>query len=75
MITLDLQNTLKAGECEEFCVPSTEQFSQWAESAIANSVEKPELTIRIVDSDEIQALNRDYREKDKPTNVLSFPFE
>ncbi|GAB2784883.1 rRNA maturation RNase YbeY [Halomonas shantousis] len=34
-----------------------------------------ELTIRFVEPDESQALNRDYRHKDKPTNVLSFPFE
>ncbi len=31
-----------------------------------------ELYIRIVDNDEMQALNRDHRGKDKPTNVLSF---
>ena len=31
-----------------------------------------ELTIRIVDEPESRALNRDYRGKDKPTNVLSF---
>lgn len=34
-----------------------------------------ELTIRIVDKNEIQLLNKTYRHKDKPTNVLSFPFE
>lgn len=32
-----------------------------------------ELTIRFVSADESQMLNRDYRGKDKPTNVLSFP--
>lgn len=32
-----------------------------------------ELSVRIVDNDESQSLNRDYRSKDKPTNVLSFP--
>lgn len=31
-----------------------------------------ELYVRIVDNDEMQALNRDHRGKDKPTNVLSF---
>jgi probable rRNA maturation factor len=31
-----------------------------------------ELTIRIVDADESRRFNRDYRGKDKPTNVLSF---
>ncbi|CAB5495669.1 Metal-dependent hydrolase YbeY, involved in rRNA and/or ribosome maturation and assembly [Bathymodiolus thermophilus thioautotrophic gill symbiont] len=32
-----------------------------------------ELLIRIVDIAEIQHLNKAYRNKDKPTNVLSFP--
>ena len=32
-----------------------------------------ELLIRIVDKAEIQNLNKTYRHKDKPTNVLSFP--
>jgi len=32
-----------------------------------------ELSIRLTDDGEVQALNRDYRGKDKPTNVLSFP--
>ncbi len=34
-----------------------------------------ELLIRLVDTAEIQLLNGTYREKDKPTNVLSFPSE
>jgi len=32
-----------------------------------------ELSVRVVGDEESQALNRDYRGKDKPTNVLSFP--
>ena len=32
-----------------------------------------ELSILIVDDEEIQKLNREYRGKDEPTNVLSFP--
>jgi probable rRNA maturation factor len=32
-----------------------------------------ELLIRLVDKQEIQQLNKDYRHKDKTTNVLSFP--
>lgn len=32
-----------------------------------------ELSVRLVDKKEIQALNLQYRQKDKPTNVLSFP--
>ncbi len=37
--------------------------------------ENAELTVRIVDTEESHQLNHDYRGKDKPTNVLSFPFE
>ncbi len=32
-----------------------------------------EISIRLTDDAEVQALNRQYRQKDKPTNVLSFP--
>ncbi len=58
-------------------LPKAEAFKQWAAStlrALGQSVDA-ELTIRLVDNEEIQQLNRDYRGKDKPTNVLSFPFE
>ena len=37
--------------------------------------EDAELTVRMTDSQEIRELNRDYRHMDKPTNILSFPFE
>jgi probable rRNA maturation factor len=33
------------------------------------------IAIRLVDEPESQALNSQYRGKDKPTNILSFPFE
>lgn len=32
-----------------------------------------EISIRLTSDDEVQSLNRQYRHKDKPTNVLSFP--
>jgi probable rRNA maturation factor len=32
-----------------------------------------EVSIKLSDNDEVQALNREWRDKDKPTNVLSFP--
>ncbi len=32
-----------------------------------------EVNIKLSDNDEVQALNREWRDKDKPTNVLSFP--
>ena len=33
-----------------------------------------EITVRIVGAEEGQALNRDYRQKDYPTNVLTFDY-
>jgi probable rRNA maturation factor len=32
-----------------------------------------EVSVRLTDDAEVQTLNREYRHKDKPTNVLSFP--
>jgi probable rRNA maturation factor len=32
-----------------------------------------EVSVKLSDNDEVQALNREWRDKDKPTNVLSFP--
>lgn len=55
------------------------EIEQMAENAIAIILEKldtpklGELSLALVDDAEIQKLNRDFRHKDKPTNVLSFP--
>lgn len=57
-------------------VPSGDQLAQWARAAArTGGGAEGELTIRIVDEEECQALNLDYRGKDRPTNVLSFPFD
>jgi probable rRNA maturation factor len=47
----------------------------WSQAALADRRAVAELVIRIVDEAEITELNSDYRGKDKPTNVLSFPCE
>jgi len=47
-----------------------------AESAfpqLASSPRAIELSVRLTGDDEVQALNAEWRGKDKPTNVLSFP--
>lgn len=56
-------------------LPSLEALTTWVETVTASLPHRVELTIRIVDAAESRQLNRDYRGKDKPTNVLSFPFE
>lgn len=60
---------------QRFELPTAEQIQLWVDAALNSRRSDAELTIRIVDSVESQQLNRDYRDKDKPTNVLSFPFE
>ena len=47
----------------------------WVARCLRPSLEcDAEITVRIVDVDEGQALNRDYREKDYATNVLTFDY-
>lgn len=61
-------------------LPSQTQFTRWIARALAHEAQtenfqQTEMTVRIVDEAESHALNLTYRGKDKPTNVLSFPFE
>nr|WP_207161099.1 rRNA maturation RNase YbeY [Halorhodospira halophila] len=55
--------------------PEAERVQAWLEPVFEAHGRGGELTVRIVDEDESRALNRDYRGRDKPTNVLSFPCE
>ena len=45
--------------------------TRWIRHALDSDAE---LTVRIVDADEGQALNRSYRQKDYATNVLTFDY-
>jgi probable rRNA maturation factor len=56
-------------------LPPVAKLRHWARSALAGRRSTAELSIRIVDAAESQALNRQFRAKDKPTNVLAFPAE
>lgn len=58
-------------------LPSQAELERWVGAVLARhpGETRHELTVRLVAADESQALNRDYRGRDKPTNVLSFPFE
>ena len=56
-------------------LPAAGTLRGYAEAALAGRREDGELSVRIVDAEEGRALNRDYREKDYATNVLSFPAE
>ncbi|MGM0701400.1 MAG: rRNA maturation RNase YbeY [Pseudomonadota bacterium] len=58
-------------------LPSQGELEAWIHAVLAHHAteSRHELTVRFVDAAESQALNRDYRGRDRPTNVLSFPFE
>lgn len=59
----------------EGTLPSESQFQTWVNAALTDQLDEGELCIRIVSQEESQTLNNAYRGKNKPTNVLSFPFE
>jgi probable rRNA maturation factor len=58
-------------------VPHARSLDRWAQAACAPYLPRGEqqlaLTIRVVGAAESRRLNRTWRNKDKPTNVLSFP--
>ncbi|HEI8949900.1 TPA: rRNA maturation RNase YbeY [Morganella morganii] len=56
-------------------LPSEAQFQRWIDGVLPMFQEESEVTIRLVDEAESHELNLTYRGMDKPTNVLSFPFE
>ncbi|MCE0488825.1 rRNA maturation RNase YbeY [Pantoea sp. Mb-10] len=56
-------------------LPEEAAFQRWLEAAATPFQAESEVTIRLVDEAESHELNLTYRGKDKPTNVLSFPFE
>lgn len=76
-LDLDYQVALDARQASDNGVPSTEDVTAWVAAVLAK-VEQPtghQLTVRIVDEQEITRLNGTYRDKQALTNVLSFPFQ
>ncbi|HET9032226.1 MAG TPA: rRNA maturation RNase YbeY [Dokdonella sp.] len=58
-------------------LPRRSSFLRWIEAALhmARRRGNSEISIRLVDAEEGQSLNRQYRHRDYATNVLSFPAE
>ncbi|MDY0066941.1 MAG: rRNA maturation RNase YbeY [Steroidobacteraceae bacterium] len=57
-------------------MPHARSFAQWASAAFAaqrRPMGDAEIAIRVVGAGESRRLNRIWRAKDRPTNVLSFP--
>ena len=67
MITLDLINE------DNLSAPDSDKFALWLNQVAKKLNTTGEICIKIIDTAESQNLNKTYRGKDKPTNVLSFP--
>lgn len=62
--------------CNKEGLPLRPQIRAWARAALnVDEMRGGQITVRIVDAEEGQTLNREYRGKDYATNVLSFPYE
>jgi len=56
--------------------PATSLLRTWAKTALKQQgVEEAEVTLRLVNIEEMTYLNETYRRKKGPTNVLSFPMQ
>ncbi|GHC36760.1 rRNA maturation RNase YbeY [Aidingimonas halophila] len=58
-------------------LPTQSDLEQWVGETLRH-IQVPvskEITVRFVSREESGTLNREYRGKDRPTNVLSFPFD
>ncbi len=70
-LTLSLQfGKLPDAELHRAALPR-HKVARWLRHALASDAE---ITVRIVDATEGQALNREYRKKDCATNVLTFDY-
>ena len=56
-------------------VPGSDDIVIWVSRAMraAGRGEDADVSVRVVNATEMQQLNSEFREQDKPTNVLSFP--
>ena len=61
--------------CTVDSIPDETAIQSWLNDALssAGGGKNTEISVRIVDEEEGRALNNQYRQQDKATNVLSFP--
>jgi len=53
--------------------PPARLMARWADAALGPRGRGCEMAVQVVSAPRMRALNRRYRGKDKPTNVLAFP--
>lgn len=74
-LVMDVQYALDDAGGGDDELPSAEDFRRWAAAALAGRCPAGEITLRVVGLAEVTVLNRTYRHRNEPTNVLSFPVE
>ena len=75
-VEVSISEDLASDVCElsDDDVPEPELLQAWAAAAYLG--DKPAVvSLLVTTADEVQSLNKQYRDKDKPTNVLSFPMQ
>lgn len=70
-----MKHTIDISFALELSKPTAQQIESWVANALQDQVSECVLAIHVVDHTEGHVLNRDYRGKDYPTNVLSFRAE
>jgi probable rRNA maturation factor len=58
--------------CGSLLLPARPELRRWVKAALLRSAQ---VTVRIVDAPEAQALNKQFRGKDYATNVLTFVYD
>jgi probable rRNA maturation factor len=56
-------------------LPAQDQLRQWARRAWLDAEARAEVVLRLASEAESRRLNDEFRGQDRPTNVLSFPYE
>lgn len=67
---INIQNVSKTKD-----IPHKNDFKDWITATLQPHYENADITIRIVDENEMTLLNQQYRNKKGPTNILSFPYK
>jgi len=72
-VTIDIEN-----DCQQHWIPEIADMELWinsASDAIGSTMKQANVSVRVVTEQDSASLNRQYRDKDYATNVLSFTCE
>ena len=73
-MTVEVEISVSDSVQHDYDLPDPALLTRWAQAAYLNSIPAV-VSLLLTDADEVKQLNKKYRDKDKPTNVLSFPMQ